>query len=89
MPCSSLIITPSRVPEVSIKTFNPIYKDEVLDGIYPIRDEILDDKYKVLKIYFEDGEIEMGRPNKIYRVLFDKPVLKDAIFRRKEQNDGE
>jgi len=69
--------------EVTLKTFNPIYKDEVLDGIYPIKDEILDNKYKVLKIYFEDGEVEMGRPNKVYRVLFDKPVLKDAIFRRR------
>jgi len=74
--------------EVIIKTFNPVYKNEVLDGIYPINNEILDDQYKVLKIYFEDGEIEMGRPNKIYRVLFDKPVLKDVIFRRRLDNRG-
>ena len=37
--------------EVTVKTFNPIYRGEVLDGIYPIKDEILDDEYKVLKIY--------------------------------------
>ncbi len=74
--------------EVTLKTFNPIYRGEVLDGIYPINNEILDDKYKVLKIYFEDGEIDMGRPNKVYRVLFDKPVLKDAIFRRRLETKG-
>jgi putative protease len=75
--------------EVTIKTFNPVYKDEVLDGIYPIKDEILDDKYKVLKIFLEESEIEMGRPNNLYRVLFDKPVLNDAIFRRRLENRGD
>jgi putative protease len=78
----------SPANEVTLKTFNPIYKDELLDGIYPINDEILDTQYKVLKIYFEEGEIEMGRPNKTYRVLFDKPVLKDAIFRRRLEQKG-
>jgi len=39
--------------EVTVKTFNPIYRGEVLDGIYPISDEIIDDTYRVEKIYFE------------------------------------
>lgn len=69
--------------EVTIRTFNPVYKHEVLDGIYPIKDVILDDKYRVLKIYFEGSEVEMGRPNGVYRILFDKPVMKDAVFRRR------
>lgn len=75
--------------EVLLKTFNPVYKNEVLDGIYPIKEEILDREYRVLKIFAEDSEVDMARPNQIYRVIFDKPVYKDAIFRRREQNDGE
>jgi putative protease len=69
--------------EIIVKTFNPIYQNEVLEGIYPICDEIIDSKYRVLKIFFEDREIEMARPNMTYRILFDKPVFKDAIFRRR------
>jgi putative protease len=75
--------------EVSVKTFNPVYKNELLDGIYPIDKEILDREYRVIKIYAEDHEVEMARPNEIYRIVFDKPVFKDAIFRRREQYDGE
>ena len=69
--------------EITVKTFNPIYKEEVLDAIYPIKDEIIDSKYRVLKIFFEEKEIEMGRPNMVYKILFDKPVFNDAIFRRR------
>jgi hypothetical protein len=69
--------------EIYVKTFNPIYKEEVLDAIYPIKDEIIDSKYRVLKIFFEEKEIEMGRPNMVYKILFDKPVFNDAIFRRR------
>lgn len=69
--------------EVMIRTFNPIYRDEILDGIYPIKDQILDSRYRVVKIYLEDNEIEMGRPNCTYRVVFDKPVHCDALFRRR------
>ena len=69
--------------EITVKTLNPIYQNEVLDAIYPIKDEIVDSKYRVLKIFFEEREIEMGRPNMTYRILFDKPVLRDAIFRRR------
>lgn len=74
--------------EITIKTFNPVYRGEVLDGIYPIKDEILDEKYKVLKIFFEDGEVDMGRPNNVYRILLDKPVSNDVIFRRRLENRG-
>jgi len=69
--------------EITVKTLNPIYQNEVLEAIYPIKDEVLDAEYRVLKIFFEDKEIEMCRPNTSYRILFDKPVLKDAIFRRR------
>jgi putative protease len=72
---------------VTVKTFNPIYRGEVLDGIYPIKDEITDQLYKVVKIFFEEGEIEMGRPNRLYRVMFDKPVSNDAIFRRRLEKE--
>ncbi len=69
--------------EVTIRTFNPIYRDEVLDGIYPINERIIDCQYRVLRIIHEDSDIDMGRPNSTYRVLFDKPVHRDAIFRRR------
>jgi len=84
-PCSDGILPPADDAnnEIIIKTANPIYQNEILEAIYPIKDEIVDSEYRVLKIFFEDREIEMGRPNMTYRVLFDKPVLKDAIFRRR------
>lgn len=68
--------------EIMIKTFNPVYKGETLDCIYPIQGKILDRKYRVKKIYMEDEEIEMARPNSLYRIKLDSPVFDDAIFRR-------
>lgn len=68
--------------EIMVKTFNPLYKGETLDCIYPIGERILDRSYKVNKIYMEDQEIEMARPNSLYRIKLDSPVFDDAIFRR-------
>lgn len=68
--------------EIIIKTFNPVYSGEKLDAIYPIDDRILDCSYTVKKIYLEDQEIDMARPNSVYRVKLDRPAYDDAIFRR-------
>jgi len=68
--------------EIMIKTFNPVYSGEKLDAIYPIGDRILDCSYTVKKIYFEDQEIEMARPNSICRLKLDRAAFDDAIFRR-------
>lgn len=74
--------------EVSVKTVNPVYKNEVLDGIYPISDEILDREYRVMKIFNMDTEVEMARPNDVYRIIFDKPVFSSAIFRKRDKYEG-
>lgn len=68
--------------EIMIKTFNPVYKGETLDCIYPIKGKILDRSYTVKNIYMEDEEIDMARPNSLYRIKLDSPVFDDAIFRR-------
>jgi putative protease len=76
--------------EIMVKTFNPMYPGEKLECIYPIGERVLDKSYIVEKIYLEDQEIEMARPNSIYRIKLDSPVFDDAIFRRpiypKEKN---
>ncbi len=70
--------------EVKIKTFNPIYKDEIFDGIYPIKERIIDDRYRVVKITDDAGnEINMARPGTICTIKFDKPVSEHAIFRKR------
>jgi putative protease len=84
--CRGDMLPPDANNEITVKTVNPIYQNEILDAIYPIKNEIIDSKYRVVKIFFEDKEIEMGRPNMVYRILFDKPVSKDAIFRRRLNN---
>ena len=76
--------------EILVKTFNPLYRGEKLECIYPIGERVLDKSYIVEKIYLDDQEIEMARPNSIYRIKLDSPVFNDAIFRRpvnlKEKN---
>lgn len=70
--------------EIKVKTFNPIYKDELFDGIYPIKEKVIDDRYRVVKITDDAGnEIGMARPGAVCSIKFDKPVFEDAIFRKR------
>jgi len=70
--------------EVMVKTFNPIYRDEVLEGIYPIKEKIIDGTYRVVHITDDAGnEIGMARPGTICTIRFDRPVNEDAIFRKR------
>jgi len=70
--------------EIKLKTFNPIYREDLLDGIFPIRDSILDSSYRVVNIRDESGNlIDMARPGSICVIEFDKPVYGDAIFRKR------
>ncbi len=72
------------VEEVKVKTFNPIYKDEIFDGIYPIKGRVIDDKYRVVRITDDAGnEIGMARPGTVCTIAFDKQVFEDAIFRKR------
>ncbi len=74
--------------EIQVKTFNPLYKGEVLNAIFPIKESVVDGDFRILRIYHEDGETDMARPNGVYRICFDRPVMDNAIFRRinKEEN---
>ncbi|MFH0974324.1 MAG: peptidase U32 family protein [Spirochaetota bacterium] len=72
--------------EAYIKTFNPIYLNEEIDAIYPIiNSNIRDCKIKVKEITDEikNESVEMARPDKIYRIKFDKAIDNDAILRRR------
>ncbi len=66
-----------------VKTFNPIYLHEVIDAIYPIENDILDDSYTVEEIVDEERTVEMAQPGRVYLITFDKPIHDDAIFRRR------
>lgn len=70
--------------EASVKIFNPIYVNEVIDAIFPIkRKTIKDSTFHVKKIIYDGEAVEMAQPGKIYLIKFDKPVCNYAIFRRK------
>ncbi len=71
--------------ESYVKIFNPVYRDEEIDAIFPIKEsKIIDCKIRVMEIFDEEGNsIEMARPGKISRIIFDKAVDNDAIFRRR------
>ncbi len=70
--------------EVEVKTFNPIYLDDEIEGIFPIDKEIIDDKFRVSKIVnSEDKPVDMARPGEIYHITFYKDVEDNAIFRKR------
>lgn len=70
--------------EVKVKTFNPVYRDEIFDGIYPIKGEVIDDTYRAVRITDEAGnEVAMARPGTVCTIRFDRPVFEDAIFRKR------
>ncbi len=70
--------------EILFKTFNPVRVGETLSAIFPIENGIIrDGDFKVLKIYYDDViETDMARPRQLCRMVFDKPVADNAIFRR-------
>jgi len=72
--------------EAYIKIFNPVYLNEELDVIYPIKNtEIKDCKTTIKEITDDDKKesVNMARPGKIYLVKFDKAIDSDAILRRR------
>ena len=70
--------------EIIMKTFNPVYTGDSVEAIYPIKGEVLDDRYKVVGITDPDGRaIDMARPNTLCNVKFNKPVLVNAVFRKR------
>ena len=67
-----------------IKAFNPIYRDEVIEAIFPLEDAIKDDRYTVREIIDADNTgVDMARPGHSYRITFDKPLVDNAILRRR------
>jgi len=74
--------------EIMMKTFNPVYRDEIFDGIYPIKDKVIDGRYRVIKITDEGGnDVNMARPGTVCRIRFDRSVENDAIFRKRLTGD--
>ncbi len=73
--------------EIMVRVFNPIYLNEKIEAIFPIRESILDDSFTVREIVGDDNiRVDIARPSRIYRIRFDKPVAKHAIFRRRLQD---
>lgn len=78
--------------EILVKIFNPIYKGEKVEAIYPINDDIKDAEYQVAEITNnEEKPVDMARPGGIYRIRFNAngadsiPAITgdNPIFRRK------
>jgi putative protease len=70
--------------EAYIKIYNPIRLNDKLEAIFPIKDDkVLDKELKVIEIYENDREEEIARPNRVCKVVFDQPIYKNAIFRKK------
>lgn len=67
-----------------IKTFNPIYRGEIIEAIFPITDTIRDRRFTVTDIIDSNGaSVEMARPNAQYRFIFDAEIDDHAILRRR------
>jgi hypothetical protein len=67
-----------------IKTYNPIYRNEVIEAIFPIKDSINDDRYTVKEILdMNNTGVEMARPGFSYRIKFDKSLGDNAILRKR------
>ncbi|MBN2160494.1 MAG: U32 family peptidase [Spirochaetes bacterium] len=67
-----------------VKTFNPVYRGETLDAIFPITDGKRDCSFTVKEIFDdEDRGIDMARPYSFCRVIFDREPDDYAIFRRR------
>ena len=67
-----------------IKTFNPIYLNDVIDAIYPIDGSIRDIQCCVTGIMDENGRsVDMARPGFTCRITFDTDLEEHAILRRR------
>ncbi|MCX8122738.1 MAG: U32 family peptidase [Spirochaetes bacterium] len=67
-----------------IKVFNPIYRGDTLDVIYPIvNNQIYDSTVTVTNILVEGTDVEMAQPNSTATIILDKPIQKWAILRKK------
>ena len=60
------------------------YLNEAIDAIFPITDSIKDDRFTV-KVITDTGDnnVDMARPNSLYRIKFDKELGDNAILRRR------
>jgi U32 family peptidase len=68
---------------VEVKIGNPIRIGDVLEAIFPIKEKVIDGKFTVLEIITQDGlNVEMARPDEIYKIRFNGIVEDNAIFRK-------
>ncbi|HOT46888.1 MAG TPA: U32 family peptidase [Spirochaetota bacterium] len=67
-----------------IRTFNPVYRGETVEAIFPITDTITDRRFTVRDIIDADGvSVDMARPNSLYTIIFDAEMGDYAILRRR------
>ncbi len=66
-----------------VKVFNPIYKGDSFDAIYPIaNNHIYDVSVKVIDIIADNTSVQMAQPNTVATIIFDKPLQQWAILRK-------
>jgi putative protease len=70
--------------EIQVKIFNPIYRGENIEAIFPIRDgKIIDGSFTIEEIVDGGAQSDIARPGRTCIIRFDRPVADDAIFRRR------
>ncbi|MEW6527930.1 MAG: peptidase U32 family protein [Spirochaetota bacterium] len=67
-----------------VKVFNPIYKGDSYDALYPIvHNQIHDSPITVVDIVVDGTSVPMAQPNTIATIIFDKPLRQWAILRKR------
>ncbi|HPP48705.1 MAG TPA: peptidase U32 family protein [Spirochaetota bacterium] len=67
-----------------VKVFNPIYKGDSYDAIYPVvNNQINDSPVTVIDILVDGNSVSMAQPNTIATIIFDKPLGQWAILRKR------
>ncbi len=67
-----------------VKVFNPVYKGDSYDAIYPIvNNQIHDSPVTVVDIMMDGNSVSMAQPNTIATIIFDKPLSQWAILRKR------
>jgi U32 family peptidase len=67
-----------------VKALNPIYRNETVEAIFPIRGAVADGAFTVKEIFTRDGgPVDMARPNTVCSFVFNREMGEHAILRRR------
>ncbi|TFH43058.1 MAG: hypothetical protein E4G96_02040 [Chrysiogenales bacterium] len=66
-----------------IRAFNPLYRGETIEAIFPIDGPVKDGRFTIADIRGPDGSpTETATPGGLWQIVFDRDMDEDAILRR-------